>query len=106
MSPHSSGAFPRGGSLAFHPSRTRFVPRPPRPKIPVMAVGQRVFVNSTTNSSRSVALGDESGKVLSGVWLADGVEVEVRAWRPRGASDTRYRVPAPDGADGRLAANN
>jgi hypothetical protein len=71
-----------------------------------MAVGQRVFVNSKTNLSGSVALGDESGKILSGTHLADGVEVEVRAWRPRGKSGTRYRVLAPDGADGWLAAEN
>jgi len=53
-----------------------------------------------------VALGDDTGKVLSGVCLADGIEVEVLAWRPRGARDTRYRVRAADGADGWLPADN
>jgi hypothetical protein len=73
----------------------------------VLAVGQRVFVNCGASRNASVALGDESGKVLSAVHLADGVEVEVIAWRPRGATDTRYRVRRPsDGADGWLACIN
>jgi hypothetical protein len=72
----------------------------------VIAVGQHVFVNSIASPSRPVALGNESGTVLSGVYLVDGLEVEVLAWRPRGASDTRYRVRAPDGEDGWLPAVN
>jgi len=72
----------------------------------VLAVGQRVFVNSTGSPARPVALGDESGTLLSGEHLIDGVEVEVLAWRPRGASDTRYRVRAPDGVDGWIPAGN
>jgi hypothetical protein len=43
-------------------------------------------------ASRSVPLADESGRELLGTSLTDGVEVEVVAWRPRGATDTRYRV--------------
>lgn len=91
--------------MAFLPSR-RFVPRPPVRSTPVMAVGQRVFVNSPGNRSGSVALGDASGKIQSAVYLSDGSEVEVLAWRPRGASDTRYRVRALHGADGWLPADN
>jgi hypothetical protein len=72
-----------------------------------MAVGQHVFVNCPGNRTGSVVLADESGKVLSAVHLADGVEVEVIAWRPRGASDTRYRVRTPsDAADGWLPSAN
>ena len=92
--------------MAFIPSRGRSVPRPPSRSIPVMAVGQHVFVNSVGDRSGSVTLADVSGKVLSTVHLADGIEVEVVAWRPGGASDTRYRVRGPQGADGWLAANN
>jgi hypothetical protein len=91
--------------LAFYPSRNRSVPRSPR-STPAFAVGQRVFVDSTGNPSGSVALGDERGNVLSAVTLADGVEVEVLAWRPRGAGGTRYRVRVPDGAGGWLPADN
>jgi hypothetical protein len=71
-----------------------------------MAVGLRVFVNCPGDRSGSVILGDASGKVLSAVHLADGVEVEVIAWRP-GWSDARYRVRASaGGADGWLPADN
>lgn len=89
--------------MALFPSRTRSVPRPPSRSTPVLAVGQRVFVNAT---SGPVPLGDVNGKVLSSVHLVDGIEVEVLAWRPHGARDTRYRVRAPHGADGWLPAEN
>ena len=89
--------------MAFPSSRRSIAP--PRLKI-VLAIGQRVFVNSPDVPPRPVALGDESGKLFSGASLIDGVEVEVMAWRPRGPSDTRYRVRAADGADGWLAAGN
>ena len=106
MSPRFPGAFPRGGSSVFISSRSRPVPRPPSRSTPVMAVGQRVFVNSAGNRSGSVTLADVSGKVLSTVHLADGIEVEVVAWRPCGVSGTRYRVREPHGADGWLPAEN
>ena len=92
--------------MAFNPSRNRPVPRPPARSTPVMAVGQRVFVNTAGSHSGSVTLTDVSGKIASTVHLADGVEVEVIAWRPGGASDTRYRVREPRGADGWLPAEN
>jgi len=92
--------------LALFPSRSRSA-QPPSRSTPVIAVGQRVYVNCPGNRSGSVILGDASGKVLSAVHLADGVEVEVIAWRPRGSSDARYRVRASaDGADGWLPADN
>jgi hypothetical protein len=92
--------------VAFIPSRSRRVAPPPSRSGPVIAVGQRVLVNSAGNRSGSVTLADVSGKVLSAVHLADGIEVEVVAWQPRGASDTRYRVRASNGADGWLPAAN
>jgi hypothetical protein len=91
--------------LAFPSSSRRSLPRPPRLTV-VLAVGQHVFINSLGMPPRPVALGDESGAILSGKYLNDGVEVEVVAWRPRGATDTRYRVRAGDGAVGWLAAGN
>jgi hypothetical protein len=55
-----------------------------------------------------VVLADQHGKDLrSAVRLADGVEVEVVAWRPRVAGGAHYRVRAPSsGADGWLPAVN
>ena len=93
--------------MAFFSSRDRSAPRLPSRKSPVIAVGQRVFVNCSSNPSGSVALANQNGKVLPGMHLADGVEVEVVAWRPRVAGDAHYRVRAPSsGADGWLPAGN
>jgi len=73
--------------------------------MPVIAVGQHVFVNCP--GSGTVVLVDESGKIESSVRLADGIEVEVVAWRPGGVTDTRYRVRASsNGADGWLFADH
>ena len=105
--PRSSSALPRGGSLAFFPSRNRSVPRLPSRKTPVIAVGQHVFVNCPASPSGSVLLASESGEVRTATQLPDGVEVEVVAWRPRVAGDAFYRVRAPsNGADGWLPAGN
>src|SRR5258706_6162281 len=106
MSHRFSGALPRGGSLAFIRHRAAATRRPPSPSLPVLAVGQRVFVNTVGEHSGSVALGDVSGKVLSAMYLVDGTEVQVVAWRPNGRSNTRYRVQSSEGADGWLAAEN
>ena len=92
--------------MAFYSSRGRPVARPPSRSGPVMAVGQHVFVDSAGSRSGSVPLGDVSGKVVSAVQLADGVEVRVLEWRPRGTNETRYRVQAPHGVDGWLPAEN
>ena len=87
-------------------SRGRSVGRPSGSSTPVLAVGQRVFVNCPGDRTGSVVLTDTSGQVPSSS-LADGVEVEVLEWRPRGAGGTRYRVRAGrDGADGWLHASN
>jgi len=93
--------------LTFFPSRNRSVPRLPSRKTPVIAVGQRVFVNCPDGPSGSVVLAGASGKVRTATQLPDGVEVEVVAWRPRVAGDAFYRVRAPsNGADGWLPAGN
>ena len=93
--------------MAFFSSRDRSAPRLPSRKSPVIAVGQRVFVNCPSDPSGSVALENQNGKVLPGMHLTDGVEVEVVAWRPRVAGDAHYRVRAPaSGTDGWLPAGN
>lgn len=92
--------------MSFFSSRSRPIARPARRSAPAIAIGQHVFVDSAGNHSGSVALADVSGKVVSAVHLADGLEVEVVAWRPRGPSETRYRVRAPDDVDGWLPAEN
>lgn len=108
MPPHSSGAFPRGGPLAFFPSRARSKPPSSRRPLPVIAIGQHVFVNCTERSQpAALFLGDETGKVVSAQRVTDGLEVEVVAWRPRAANETRYRVRVlSTGADGWLPAEN
>lgn len=84
-------------------------PRPPDQVRPsrggvVLSVGRRVFVNCPGNPGRTVALTDDTGQ--STTQLADGVEVEIVAWRPRGGTATRYRVHAPrQHAEGWLAAD-
>ncbi len=93
--------------MAPFQSRNRPVPKPPARSIPVIAVGKRVFVHCLEGRSGSVALEDETGRIFSSVHLADGLEVEVVAWRPRIAGDAQYRVRAPsNGADGWLPAVN
>jgi len=93
--------------LVPFPPRNPSISRRPSRAIPVIAVGQRVFVNCPGGLSGSVALSDENGKLLSTVHLADGDEVEVVAWRPRVAGEALYRVRAPSsGADGWLATVN
>ena len=100
-----SGAFPRGGAVAFMSYRSRSGPRPSSRSAPVMAIGRRVFVNAAAGRSGSVVLGDVNGDNDSAI-LADGTEVEVIAWRPRGATNTRYRVRSPLGVDGWLSAES
>jgi hypothetical protein len=97
--------------LASFLSRARSILPSPRRPLPVIAIGQRVFVNCTERGeSAALFLGDETGKVLSTervARVADGLEVEVIAWRPRGANETRYRVRVlSTGADGWLPADN
>jgi len=72
----------------------------PRSKNPVLRVGQRVFVSA----ERGAVLTDDAGHDTPHR-LADGAEVEIVAWRPRGATGTRYRIHSrPDGLEGWLQA--
>ena len=92
--------------MAFFPSRARSLPQSPRRALPSIAIGRRVFVDCAESDSGTLFLGDETGKVISAQRVADGLEVEVIAWRPRGANGTRYRVRVPStGADGWLPAD-
>jgi hypothetical protein len=89
--------------MAFVPSRQRSARPPSKPRI-VLAVGQRAFVHSPADTSRPVLLTDDHG-IPGMTGLADGTEVEVLAWRPRGSNGTRYRVcHRIEGTDGWLAA--
>ena len=81
-------------------------PSTPSSAPPVLAVGSRVFVHCPDDSTGSVILTDETGSVARSS-LADGVAVEVLAWRPRGSAGTRYRIRAGrDGVDGWIPAAN
>jgi hypothetical protein len=89
--------------MSFAPSRSRPSGRPAS-GAPVFAVGRRVFVHCEQRGP--LVLDDENGHA-SHATLADGVEVEVIAWRPRGVSGTRYRIRAgADGVDGWVHASN
>jgi hypothetical protein len=94
--------------LAAFLSRARPVRPSSRRALPSIAIGQRVFVNhAESRESGALFLGDETGKVISAQRVADGLEVEVVAWRPRGPNETRYRVRVlSTGADGWLPAAN
>jgi len=72
----------------------------------VFAVGRRVYVACVGERLAHVALTDDGGADARTV-LADGTEVEILAWRPRGSRGTRYRVRATrDGREGWLAVDN
>src|SRR5215831_5026941 len=72
----------------------------------VFAVGRRVYVACVGERLAHVTLTDEGGADARTV-LADGTEVEILAWRPRGSRGTRYRVRATrDGREGWLAVDN
>lgn len=87
-------------------SKRPFRSPPMRSTAAVLAVGQRVFVSRLADGPAFVALTDDTGKnaVAS---LADGTEVEIRAWRPLGSDGTRYSVRSTaDGVEGWLASAN
>ena len=72
----------------------------------VFAVGRRVYVACAGDRLAHVALTDDAGADARSR-LADGTEVEILAWRPRGSNGTRYRVRATrEGLEGWLAGNN
>src|SRR5262245_41225692 len=75
----------------FQPFR-RFVSATRPKEGPVFAVGGRAIV--TCHSGEVVMLTDEGGTSLR-TGIADGMEVEVLAWRPRPGA-TRYNVMSTD----------
>ena len=90
--------------MSFSKRPVRSPPR--RSTAAVLAVGQRVFVARWADGPAFVALTDDTGKnaVAS---LADGTEVEIRAWRPAGSDGTRYSVRSTaDGVEGWLASGH
>jgi hypothetical protein len=73
------------------PFSTRsFRPSPVRAGAFVLAVGRRVYVSRSEDGPVRVTLTDDAGTNALAT-LADGHEVEILAWRPRG-SGTRYHV--------------
>ena len=78
-------SFPGGPSSARMPAvRARYGG-------PVLAVGHRVLVTGASQPPGRVTLTDDNGDMALAT-LADGVEVEILAWKPRGSAGTRYRV--------------
>ncbi len=73
----------------------RRLPRPERAELPepsyVFGIGSRAFV---ANQTGDVALDDGNGGATVAT-LADGVEVEIIAWRPRRTA-TLYHVRATE----------
>ncbi len=78
-------AFPRA------PLRT---PVPPRVRVAVFAVGQRVYVAGAGDRSTRVTLTDGAERPLAS--LGDGAEVTILAWLPGWARTTRYCVRVTD----------
>jgi hypothetical protein len=71
----------------------------------VLSVGRRVFLNCPPGDHRRVTLTDDAGQTTRHS-LADGVEVEILAWRPHAPGGARYRVQVmgPDRIEGWLGA--
>ena len=73
---------------------------------PILAVGRRVLVTCSSEGARRVTLTDSTGSTALAT-LADGAEVEILAWQPRGPGGTRYRIQPTAGAvQGWLSAAN
>jgi len=72
----------------------------------VFAVGRRVYVACSGGHPADVTLTDAAGADAL-TRLADGTEVEILAWRPRGSDGTRYCVRAThNGLVGWLPVDN
>jgi hypothetical protein len=75
---------------------------PARPHASVFAIGRRVYVGCVGDRLAHVALTDDAGQCAGP--LADGIEVEILAWRPRGSDGTFWRVRSTrKGLEGWLA---
>ena len=85
----------------------RFVHEPARQsKEAVLAVGMRAIVRTHGEGLGRVSLTDEDGTASLGN-LADGVQVEVTAWRPRRGMGALYRVrPVQGGTEGWMSTSN
>src|SRR5438132_385651 len=83
-------SLPRGSR--FSPFASVRLPTPKAP--PPLGVGSRVTVTCRSDGSDRVTLTDDNGTSALAT-VAEGVEVEILAWRPRRGADTRYRVVAP-----------
>src|SRR5262249_28092663 len=95
---------PEGGTMGFFQNSSARLTV--RRRTAVFAVGRRVYVAALGERPTHVALTDDAGADAR-TRLADGTEVEVLAWRPRGSGDTRYRVRATrNGLEGWLAVDN
>ncbi len=61
----------------------------------MIAIGHRAVVTTRNSGADRVTVTDEDG-VDTVTTVADGLEVEVLAWRPRRGGGTRYRILAKD----------
>jgi len=90
--------FPRGPRFPPFPG----VSPPPSAKVrPVLGVGWRVIVTCGGGGDDRVTLTDATGESALAT-VADGVEVEILAWRPCRGGDSRYRVVSTSGVEGWL----
>ena len=89
------------------PFQSWFRAAPPvRTQASVFAVGRRVYVACAGDRLGHVALTDDAGADAL-TRLADGTEVEILAWRPRGSDGTRYCVRSTcNGVMGWLPVDN
>jgi hypothetical protein len=72
----------------------------------VFAVGRRVHVACAGDRLAHVALTDDAGADVP-ARVADGTQVEILTWRPRGSDGTRSRVRSTrNGLEGWLAVDN
>jgi hypothetical protein len=73
---------------------------------PVFGIGRRVRVTCPPDALAGATVTDESG-VTALASLADGTEVEIVAWRPRGAGGPRYRIRSTrDGVEGWISSRS
>ena len=84
----------KGGAMHFAQGPVRRFSSA-RPHGSIFAVGRRVYVAGSGALDGRVALTDDAGENAVAT-VADGTEVEILAWRPRGSAGTRYRVRSHD----------
>src|SRR4029077_9306480 len=77
-------------ALPPRPRSTSVLPRATGAAAGIFAIGQRAMVHGGPGS-RGAPLTSDDGSTVIGT-LPEGAEVDIVAWRPRGAGGTRYRV--------------